>query len=340
MGVFKRGNCWYARIRDRGTLIKKSAGRSKRKAEQLDAKMKAERLRRRELGLKVPTKQTLAEFLDEQYIPELKERMSHYAAEQGRVRRIKAILGHMPLAEVGPHDIKLFIASLKGRRPATKNRYLERIKNMFRTAMDHELIHKNPARTIKKRPEKNEKPRDRTKEEVLRLIRCVPEDYQPMVITGGWAGLRRSEMDRLQLPDLDFSKNMVWVRPSKNGEGRWVPMNRHVREALLAIKHRGLDDPHVFRRGDGSRIKNFDKAWKKARQEAGMVGFRFHDLRHCFASWLIQSGVGEETIMRLMGHKTRSMVRRYAHLRRRDLRDAVNVLDRQNVGIPKVSQLD
>ncbi len=89
-------------------------------------------------------------------------------------------------------------------------------------------------------------------------------------------------------------------------------MNDIVYRTLLAIGR--ADSPWVFCKKNGERYGNIRKAFEGARKRAGIVDFRFHDLRHTFASHLVMAGVDLRTIQELLGHKSFEMTLRYAHL--------------------------
>ena len=90
---------------------------------------------------------------------------------------------------------------------------------------------------------------------------------------------------------------------------------------------RRLDSPYVFTGDDGKRFKYVNRSFKTACRKAGIKDFRFHDLRHTFASHLIMAGVDLTTVSRLLGHKTLTMTLRYSHLAPSHMVKAVDVLD-------------
>jgi len=92
-----------------------------------------------------------------------------------------------------------------------------------------------------------------------------------------------------------------------------LPLNDVVYRSLLAIR-RILGSPWVFCKKNGERYGNVRKAFEGARKRAGIVDFRFHDLRHTFASHLVMAGIDLKTVQELLGHKTFNMTLRYAHL--------------------------
>jgi integrase len=100
---------------------------------------------------------------------------------------------------------------------------------------------------------------------------------------------------------------------TKNGDRREIPINKTLRDALTAIPRR-LDSPYVFIDGNGKRFKDVKSAFGSGCRGSGIKEFRFHDLRHTFASQLVMSRVNLTTVKDLLGHKTLTMTLRYAHL--------------------------
>jgi integrase len=94
---------------------------------------------------------------------------------------------------------------------------------------------------------------------------------------------------------------------------------------LSKVKH--ITSPYVFSKPDGSRYHNSLNGFWRAIKRAGITDFKFHDLRHCFASALVQKGVDLYQVQRLLGHKSNAMTQRYAHLSPEHLREAINKLD-------------
>jgi integrase len=149
-------------------------------------------------------------------------------------------------------------------------------------------------------------------------------------------GMRRGEILGLTWKAVDFDRRTVAVFKSKNGERRTIPINQTAM-AILRGRYDGMDsdsrsaDDLVFCSEantplDGSNLrKAFDSALKAAKIE----NFHFHDLRHTFATRLVQRGVDLYKVQRLLGHKSPTMTQRYAHHFPESLRDGVEILDQR-----------
>ncbi len=152
----------------------------------------------------------------------------------------------------------------------------------------------------------------------------------PIVRLARNLGLRRGELLSLCQDDVDLKNRVVTVaaHSAKSGKTRHVPLNRTAFETLSVwIREQRKNTNHIFSGKDGGRVNNFEKSWRGVLTEAKIEGFRFHDLRHDFASRLVMNGVDLNTVRELLGHSDLSMTLRYAHLAPRIKAAAVAMLD-------------
>lgn len=158
--------------------------------------------------------------------------------------------------------------------------------------------------------------RYQTDEEEQRLMKALPDDdSRNRVHVLLHTGFRRGELLGVQWRDVDFKAGVLTIPKSKNGETRYVPMTSMVR-TLIFKRPRPLDGSAlVFPNSEGHRDLRWATKTVPAALRAAMVpGFRFHDLRHTFASRLAMEGIELMTIRELLGHKSMAMTLRYAHL--------------------------
>ena len=128
--------------------------------------------------------------------------------------------------------------------------------------------------------------------------------------------------------DVDFKQRLIYVRDTKGGEPRELPINKLLYETLHQ-QPRKLHSPYVFANSNGKPYVCLRKSFAHALKKAGIERpqrFRFHDLRHTFASQLVMNGVPLITVKELLGHKSIEMTMRYAHLSQDHRRKAVNTL--------------
>jgi len=124
---------------------------------------------------------------------------------------------------------------------------------------------------------------------------------------------------------VDFARGVLRLEQTKSGRRREIPMNQAVDTALSGLagpKVEGL----VFRKGDGSKWGSIRTAFERACREAKIEAFRFHDLRHTFASHFMMSTGDLPALQKILGHATLAMTMRYAHLAEGHVRAAMNAL--------------
>lgn len=305
---------------------------------------------------------TLSTFLDERYEPWALAHMRSGKAQLKRIRSDFERQLDKPMTTFHELMVESLRQKWKkaGKQPATINRDLQRIGSVLTRAVKWGVLDKHPLAGLK--PMKADKSgRVRflsaaeetslraalsTREERLRAERSrfnewrlerhmepLPEregenldHLRPMVLVALNTGIRRGELFSLKWSDVDLDSSLLTVvaGSSKSGQTRRIPLNS---EALSILKtwherqerHCGL----VFPGTDGARLTNITKSWGGVIKLAKLVGFNFHDLRHTFASRLVQAGVDLNTVRTLLGHSEIATTLIYAHLAPANLRAAV-----------------
>jgi integrase len=150
-------------------------------------------------------------------------------------------------------------------------------------------------------------------------LRAVPyvDHLRPLTLLALNTGLRRGELFNLEWWDIDIARASLAVRGegAKSAQTRHVPLNDEAARVLRDWqKSTGAASGLVFPSRDGQRLNNIKTAWTSLMARAGISEFRFHDLRHTFASHLVMAGVDLNTVRELLGHGDIKMTLRYAHL--------------------------
>lgn len=166
----------------------------------------------------------------------------------------------------------------------------------------------------------------------LPVLSCAFTDHmKPLVLLALNTGMRRGELFNLAWKDVDLAGRLVTVEGggSKSGRTRHIPLNDEAHTTLTTWREQAPTDlPLVFPSPvTGGRLDNINSAWREILKKAKIQDFRFHDLRHTFASWLVMRGVDLTTVRELLGHADLETTLRYAHLAPEHKAAAVAVLD-------------
>jgi len=196
---------------------------------------------------------------------------------------------------------------------ATVNRHMEVIRSILnRAEREWEWIGRAPAIRMLKEPKR--RIRWITLEEAQRLLALLPSHTKAMAKFALATGLRESNVTRLEWSQVDLTRRVAWIHDdqSKSGHAIGVPLNS---EAILVLREQvGNHDKYVFTY-QGRPIKKANtQVWRRALKQAGIKDFRWHDLRHTWASWHVQNGTPIHVLQEMGGWSDIRMVQRYAHL--------------------------
>jgi integrase len=193
-----------------------------------------------------------------------------------------------------------------GVRNATINRALEIVRRILnRASQDWRWIRAVPKIRMLKEPRR--RVRFLRRDEANRLLDAMPKHMKPIVRFALSTGCRAGEIFGLEWSRVDLARKVAWLDhgATKSGEGRGIPLNS---DAIAALRSTLGQHPRWCFTFGGKRIQKSSTAWDRARQRAGIEDFRFHDLRHTWASWHVQSGTSLPELMELGGWKSYEMV--------------------------------
>lgn len=334
MGLFKRGPTWWMRFTYKGKQIRKSTKTNDKKL--------AERIYRKVLGEvaegkwfeKLPGEEkTFREMMD-RYKVEYLPLKSHPEKYESMIKNLLSFFGDFYITEITHSLVNQYKAKGEGKKIAT-NRELSVLRAAFNIAIkEWEWVKENPMNRVKLWKEPPGRVRYLTEEEFDRLLNECPAYLESIVIVARHTGLRKENILSLTWSQVDLFRRLIIIEHTKNNERLSVPLNETLMSLFKQLSRvRHINSPYVFSKPDGSKRCFIQDDFEKAVKKAGMTDFKFHDLRHCFASALVQKGVDLYQVQRLLGHKSNAMSQRYAHLSPEHLRDAVNKLDS-----PKLAQ--
>jgi len=217
---------------------------------------------------------------------------------------------------------------------ATVNRYLAALSTAISTAINEwGWMEENPLRKVSKLKEPRGRVRYLSDEERELLLIACKESHNPdlylTVILAMSTGGRRAEIWGLSWKCVDLKNGFITFEETKNDEPRSVPLTGHALEMMLErSKTSRIETNLVFpSRVDPQKSFDFRRPFQMALKAAKIEDFRWHDLRHCAASYLVMAGVDMRTVAEILGHKTIQMTQRYAHLSPEHLKDAVSKMN-------------
>jgi integrase len=207
------------------------------------------------------------------------------------------------------------------------------MKHAFNLAIkEWEWAKQNPVSRVSFEQEDNKRDRWLSQEEEGRLLpTCVPWVREIMTMALH-TGMRMGEILSLKWDAVDLFRRTVIILQSKNGDKRTIPLNGNAFALLKEkLKNRGPLSEWIFPSQAGTKHDGHGlrRAFRKALKTATIHDFHFHDLRHTFATRLVQAGVDLYKVQKLLGHRSPVMTQRYAHHSSESLREGVNVLDRE-----------
>ncbi len=243
------------------------------------------------------------------------------------MKKLKNFLGDIHLDEITPWLVEKYKSERrKIVAPATVNRALACLKHMFTKAIDWGDSTVNPVKKVKLFKEPPARVRFLEGDEIQRLLSECHSTLRPLVVCALHSGMRKGEIFSLTWDCLDFKQTQIVVRESKNGESRYIPMSKTLEEILMKQKEQSTSQ-FVFPGRYGKKLVDIKTGFRAALERAGIKDFRFHDLRHTFASQLVMNGETLNTVRELLGHKTLEMTLRYSHLSKSHKSKAVKVMD-------------
>jgi len=159
-------------------------------------------------------------------------------------------------------------------------------------------------------------------------LKDCPLYFQALVKVAFYTGMRKGEILSLRWKDIDWKNKKIMIAKTKNNERRIIPTNGEVYKTLLSLG-RHIRSEYIFvNPKTGKPYVDFKKSWRSLLKRTQIEDFRFHDLRHNFASYLVMSGVDIRTVQELLGHKSLRMTERYLHLAPEHLKNAVENLQK------------
>jgi integrase len=304
-------------------------------------------------GRKGATLPSLRDFIDDTYMPWFKtHHKGHEKTLHTLDNNFDAIMPQRIDAISGRDLEQIRTAWMQaGNKASTVNRKIGSISGVFSRAVEWEYISVHPLAKLKQlkvdslglvryldtdeakrlrealdtrqdeiraeRESANQWRADRGKQQMQSLLQLPFTDHlKPMVLVSLNTGMRRGELFDLKWSAVNFSTNTITATgdTTKTNDTRHIPMNKETVSVLEHWKKQAGKSRYVFPNQEGGRLEDVKSAWLRLLERAKIDGFRWHDMRHDFASRLVMAGVPLNTVRDLLGHSDIKMTLRYAHL--------------------------
>jgi len=291
-------------------------------------------------------KHTFGELIDRYILDILPSKKKSASRQQAQLLWWKQQLGFKLLSDITPALIgeqrdKLARSNTKRgrlRSPSTVVRYLAALSHAYTIAIkEWGWVEDSPLRKVTKPREPRGRVRFLSEDERKSLLDACKQSANPylyiVVVLALATGMRQAEIMNLRWSDVDLHKGRVILHETKNGERRTVPIGGHALRVLQDHdKIRPIHTTLLFPSKDYKTAMDLRFPWEKAIKLAQIDNFRFHDLRHSAASYLAMNGASLAEIAEVLGHKTLSMVKRYAHLSETHTASVVSRMNEQIFG--------
>jgi integrase len=279
---------------------------------------------------------TIAAFIADSYMPYIKTYKRSWDTDQSLIKNhILPNFGKLYLDEFTKQDLIGFIGRhAKTHKPGSVNRVIILLRYIFNCAIRWETagVTKNPTAGVSLLEENNKKERYLTAAEANALIGALKESENqmlqyiiPMLIL---TGARKNEVLKAKWEDFNLAQRVWRIPLAKSGKARHVPMSDGVLSLLDTVPmHDGC--PYVFANPKTlAPYVSFYISWNTVRKSVGLSDVRVHDLRHSFASFLVNSGRSLYEVQRILGHTQIKTTQRYAHLSQDSLLAAANEISK------------
>lgn len=256
--------------------------------------------------------------LVELYTIHAKNNHKNFRSQPYYLRSLEKYFGNSkPANKIKPEDIekyKTYLKETKQLKNSSINRYLEILSKMFNLAIANGELKENPVKgaTLK---EDNHRIRFLEEDEERRMfesIDVVAPYLRPIVIVALQTGMRRGEIFGMKWCNVDFNNRLIHVLNTKTGNSREIPISEKLYGLLISLPK---ESEYVFTNPKTNKpYVDIKKSWEKVMEDSNIKSFRFHDLRHTFATRMVMAGVDFLTLMELLGHTNITTTMRYSHV--------------------------
>lgn len=338
-GIYKRGNVYWIRYvgLDGRMHYESSGSRKLREAQTLLTTRKNAVLEGKAPDVKRIVNHTFRELV-EKYVEWMQVRHKSAKMKAYLIRQLMETFTNLPLRRITPALVTKFQTEhlQRGLKNSSVNKKVLLLKAMIKWAAKNAMVEQDVSdklRHVEMLDDDSKRLRFLTVEESKALVAACDDYFRPVIIMALTTGMRKREILKLLWEEVDLEHGYILLTDSKNGEGREIPIVPELKK-VLESQPRHEDCPFVFPNTETMQpYFSGDKPFAKAVAKAGITNFRFHDLRHTYASHLVMSGIDLTTVMHLMGHKSIKMTLRYAHLAPSHKLNAISAIEEKFRGV-------
>ncbi len=341
MGVYCKNNIYFIDYYVNDRRKREKIGSSRKLAETVLSKRKVEIAEGKFLDVVKKERVKFEDFAQEYLNIHSKQHKKSWKTDFYLIKDLERFFKGKYLYTITPQDIEHFkmerlketVGSKETDNPktvstATVNRQLDTLRGILNKAIAWGKLQTSPMKSVQYLKVPRGRLRFLEKEEIVKLLSNCGTNLRPIVVLALFTGMRRGEILGLKWHDIDVKRNIITLLDTKNGEKREVPMNEQVKTALIRVR-KHPDTAYIFCNEKGVPVHDIRKSYSTALRKSGITNFRFHDLRHTFASQLVMSGVDLNTVRELLGHKDMTMTLRYSHLAQSHKQRAVDILGKK-----------
>ena len=344
--IYLRGRIWWVQVYvDNQPILQSSKSTKKTDAIKLRDKLLGKK-HRGEITGGTPDKVLIGELLDDVLKSDIEE-STRYIWSAVVEKNIRPAFGNVRAARLTTDLMDRYREKrlAEGRADATVNRELSIMRTAFHNARKRTPPKVNIVPYFPMVKETTVRKGFLTDQQYTDLLKALLPELRSIFVCGYVTGIRKGELTDIQWHQVDFEGEIISLDPdeTKNREGRSVPILKgDMRDLLLASKKERdecwPESPWVFNR-DGRKIVDFRSSWEKACTSAGVPELKFHDLRRTAVRNMRRAGVPQVIRMKISGHKTDSMERRYNIVDSDDLSIAKDFMERRMKAAETVAEV-
>ncbi|MER2263596.1 tyrosine-type recombinase/integrase [Methylobacterium oxalidis] len=330
--VYRRGAVWWVRFRLGGVHVRRSAKTTKKAEAQVFLRRLLDEAATKARG--DAPRHSFNEAVERYFVEaSLKPKTRHCYGSSSRA--LKPSFEPLFLDQIGRRAIADFVSSRKkdGVSDTSIRRDLAFLSSLCAMAIRWGWLEANPVTAYNKKALKEARPRTRFLQpaEFERLLATSSPEMRPALILAVETGMRKEELFGLTVGDIDLLRREIHLERTKTSSPRRVPMSERAMQTVQDLLHapNRPGSPYLLCRADGTRYGDMKKGFANACRRAKIANFRWHDLRHTFASWFVQQDGDLYRLSRILGHATLQMTARYGHLRTSDLHAEIEKVARK-----------